>query len=197
MDLNKDILQIQSILEKDSLKKHCSALKAICHYCLDHGITLCGIENAVEILAYLDDSDMASYQLGMLAYRYLKQDTYLFEEDRLYAETILIFDLCRTLRENLKIKGCISLYTDIELPLVSVLAEMEHYGIRVDRSTLHRMSEELGAQINAITDKIYEYAGESFNLNSPVQMQTILFEKLGLPKGKKTKRPRRSFPPMR
>lgn len=77
---------------------------------------------------------------------------------------------------------------EIEFPLIRVLADMEHVGIRVDGSMLEEIGRRLTANIDQIQQDIYELAGETFNINSPTQLGPILFEKLGLPAGKKTKR---------
>ena len=77
---------------------------------------------------------------------------------------------------------------EIEFPLIRVLADMEHVGIRVDGSMLEEIGRKLTANIDQIQQDIYELAGETFNINSPTQLGPILFEKLGLPAGKKTKR---------
>ena len=138
-------------------------------------------------MAYLDEANVASYQIGSLAYRYLKYDTFLFEDEKAFAETALLFELAEELRRQLEEKNCLTLYLHVELPLVRVLADMEHQGIRVDRTALRKMSEEMGEQLDGIVARIYEYAGEEFNINSTKQLSEILFEKLQLPKGKKTK----------
>ena len=81
----------------------------------------------------------------------------------------------------------IDLYNNIELPLSIVLAKMELEGIRVNRQVLLDMKEELNIKIDLISKDIYNYAGEEFNISSPKQLGSILFEKLNLPHGKKGK----------
>jgi DNA polymerase-1 len=76
------------------------------------------------------------------------------------------------------------LYQDIELPLVYVLAEMEHNGIKLDPLSLKEMSERLGLKLEELSKEIYQAAGSEFNINSPQQLGVVLFEKMGLP-GKK------------
>ena len=79
------------------------------------------------------------------------------------------------------------LFNEIEMPLSIVLGKMEHNGIRVDKSVLENMKEEIKIKIELVSKDIYNYAGEEFNISSPKQLGDILFEKLNLPSGKKTK----------
>lgn len=91
------------------------------------------------------------------------------------------------LESNLKEKGMYELYENIEMPLVFVLYDMEKEGIRADGDKLKEYSRELAVLINKIEKRIYEEAGEEFNINSPKQLGVVLFEKLQLPNEKKTK----------
>ena len=91
------------------------------------------------------------------------------------------------LAKELAEKNQTALFTDMELPLSKILAEMEITGIRVDASRLHQMKGEFAERLHEIEQKIYQEAGEEFNLNSPKQLGVILFEKMGLPVIKKTK----------
>lgn len=79
------------------------------------------------------------------------------------------------------------LYREIEFPLCEVLAEMEHTGIAVDREKLCEFASDMDRRANASRDEVFALAGTEFNLNSPKQLSEVLFEKLGLPAGKKTK----------
>ncbi len=76
---------------------------------------------------------------------------------------------------------------ELEMPLIEVLVAMERWGVKVDSSVLGELSKELERQIDELTSRIYTLAGEEFNINSPVQLRTILFERLGLPVLKRTK----------
>ena len=80
-----------------------------------------------------------------------------------------------------------SLYNDVEKPLIEVLFDMEEEGFTINLSVLNSLAQKYTEEIKALTEKIYELAGSKFNINSPQQMGIILFEKLGLPHGKKTK----------
>jgi DNA polymerase-1 len=89
--------------------------------------------------------------------------------------------------ERLEKEGLLPVFEEIELPLISVLAHMEAQGFAVDREELLNAGERLREQISAVTSRIYSLAGQEFNINSPKQLGEILFDKLRLPAGKKTK----------
>ena len=89
--------------------------------------------------------------------------------------------------ERLAAEQLSSVLQDIELPLIEVLADMEKNGIRVDAEELETIGDFLKEKISEVTEKIYDAAGEEFNINSPKQLGAVLFEKLKLPPGKKTK----------
>ncbi len=93
----------------------------------------------------------------------------------------------KTALERLKKDSLNTLYEKIELPLSVVLADMENTGIRTDSQILKKLSSDFSENIDNLQKRIYEQAGEEFNINSPKQMGAILFEKLKLPYGKKTK----------
>ncbi|GIN86848.1 DNA polymerase I [Heyndrickxia sporothermodurans] len=88
---------------------------------------------------------------------------------------------------ELKNNDQLELFTELELPLSKILAKMESTGIKVDIERLKKMGEEITSRLQTIEEKIFTLAGEMFNINSPKQLGTILFEKLGLPVVKKTK----------
>ena len=93
----------------------------------------------------------------------------------------------KTLETDLKEEGMDHLFTEIEMPLVFTLADMENEGIIACREALTEYGDKLAVRIAELEKQIYEEAGEEFNINSPKQMGVILFEKLGLKGGKKTK----------
>lgn len=90
--------------------------------------------------------------------------------------------------EKLKEQGMESLYRDVELPLSDVLLEMEETGVKIDTAMFGQFEKKYREQITAVTERIFRAAGETFNLNSPLQLGKILFEKLGIPAPKKSKR---------
>lgn len=93
----------------------------------------------------------------------------------------------KELEEEIEKEDCKYLFNEIEMPLANVLGDMEYTGIRVDRKVLENMNKEIEEQINVLSKQIYELAGEEFNISSPRQLGEILFTKLEIGKGKKTK----------
>ena len=85
-------------------------------------------------------------------------------------------------------EGLLDLYSQIELPLSAVLADVEAVGVRIDRQILARMSAEFEKELSSLTQEIYDLAGEPFDIDSPKQLGAILFEKLKLPGGKRLKK---------
>jgi len=98
-----------------------------------------------------------------------------------------IMGLAANLQEKIDKEGFTDLYHQVEMPLISVLAAMEKHGVLLDTKQLQEMSATLEQVMSLAEEKIYRLAGEKFNINSPKQLQIVLFEKLNLPKGRKTK----------
>ncbi len=98
-----------------------------------------------------------------------------------------IYDIKNDLQNEMENEDCMYLFKEIEMPLSIVLGDMEYQGIRVDFNVLKDMNVEIEEKINEISLKIYDLAGEKFNISSPKQLGEILFEKLKIGKGKKTK----------
>ncbi len=103
------------------------------------------------------------------------------------AEAAANLTLYEKLQEELSSAGMTRLFRTIELPLCEVLADMEFNGITVNRAGLAEFGEKLSADIEKLQNRIFEETGEEFNLNSPKQLGTVLFEHLNLPAGKKNK----------
>ncbi len=111
----------------------------------------------------------------------------LLDEELLALKTALLFDLSDKLLAKLKDDELFELYTEIELPIVPILAKLELNGIKASKEELENLSQEFAARIDKITKRVHKLAGEEFNLNSPKQLGEILFEKIGLPVIKRTK----------
>lgn len=163
----------------------------------------CAVNNIAydaAIAAYLIDPARQAYTIDGLAADYLGAD--LCEEperrqmsmfdteaasDYAAKQAVAVQKLYELTKRKIAELGQEALYYDVELPLVRVLADMQIYGIRIDRDSLEDFSKMLAGQIETLTAQIYQYAGEEFNINSTKQLGAILFEKLGLKSGKKTK----------
>ncbi|GHH97266.1 DNA polymerase I [Neobacillus kokaensis] len=128
-------------------------------------------------------SDQTFYGKG--AKQKVPEDSMLAEH--LVRKAIAMSKLKEKLENELKNNEQFELFTELEMPLSLILADMESYGIKVERKRLESMGRELGLRLIEIEEKVCELAGEKFNINSPKQLGVILFEKLNLPSFKKTK----------
>lgn len=140
------------------------------------------------LAGYLLDPGRTAYKLEDLARQFGLGEV---PESELPSAVATRASLLPALREQmlgaLEEQGLLPLFRDIEMPLLPVLAEMEANGVGINQRTLAEMSVELQQRIEQLTAEIYELAGTSFNIGSPKQLGEILFDKLGLPAGKKTK----------
>ncbi|HHX73999.1 MAG TPA: DNA polymerase I [Firmicutes bacterium] len=149
------------------------------------------------LAAYLLDPLENGYPPDKLAYTYLrrilppppgkKREGPAERKEYACAAVRALYDLYPLLRQKLAENRLDRLYHELELPLAQVLARMEFTGVKVDTAALTALESEYRERAHALEERIYELAGEEFNLNSPKQLSRILFEKLGLPAGKKTK----------
>lgn len=178
IDYNAFLRAVQPLLEDENLRKICFDVKTYMHLFSPYCIGIDGKTDDVMLKAYLCDSNRNFKTLAALASAY-GQDP----ENLAYA----LIQLDKTLTEEMKEKEQDEIYRELELPLVNVLFAMEEAGFRVDRKYLDELNTELTAEINKLSQEITSLAGEAFNLNSTQQLAKILFEKLGLKHGKKTK----------
>jgi DNA polymerase-1 len=105
-------------------------------------------------------------------------------------EADLALRLAEPLVARLAEQGLSNVYEEMELPLVEVLADMEVVGVKVDPGLLAEMSRDMEAQISRLTAEIHELAGAPFNINSPIQLRDVLFDRLGMKSAKKTAKTR-------
>ena len=169
---------------------------------LDHGIEMRDPLVDTMLAAYLLDPADAHYELSGLARRHAgieeprppsPQGRLDFEGDEIApsedaAWAVLAIDrLVVALREALAAQGLQSLNDEVEIPLVRVLARMEHIGIAVDRRVLERIRDELQVEAQQLRGQVIADAGRDINVNSPKQLGAVLFEDLGLTPTKKTK----------
>ena len=192
-----------SALFSGDIPKVSHNVKDLMRQLLENGLPAEGFIFDTALAAYLLDATAGSYDLARLFVSYyneelpkplhLEKDAFTLLGDPIQAQaafnsyTAAVEALYETLSEKLKEQDMWELYQTAELPLCRVLAEMELSGCRVDARTLAAFGESLSGRIADMEKTIFDLAGESFNINSPKQLGQILFEKLGLPHGKKTK----------
>ncbi|MCL2854135.1 MAG: DNA polymerase I [Defluviitaleaceae bacterium] len=104
-----------------------------------------------------------------------------------FAHVSAIYRAYPIMAENLEQTGMSKLFHDVEMPLLGVLADMEHHGIAIDAQFIKEYGDKLTVEIDRLTLEIYALAGQEFNINSPKQLAKVLFEDMGLKGGKKTK----------
>ena len=153
-------------------------IKDLMRALLDEGLPTDGFVFDTALAAYLLDATAGSYDLPRLA------QTYLGEE---LPDAQSVWALQPVLHEKMDAQAMLPLYTDVELPLCPVLARMEQAGFLVDRKALYDFGERLTSSIEQLQQSIWALAGEPFNIQSPKQLGSVLFERLMLPAGKKTK----------
>ncbi len=144
------------------------------------GVRFRTIKDDIMLEAYVIDSQ-GGHELERLVTKYLGGAAVDSVSHAYY-----VFMIDRALKEKTD-KASEKLYRDIELPLAGVLADMEEAGFLIDREGLAAYGEVLKAQADDLANRIYFYAGGEFNINSPKQLGEVLFERLNLPSGKKTK----------
>lgn len=139
----------------------------------------------VMLAGYLSSPSRGNYDLGVLAWEYLKKTV---SQDLSPAQAVVIVEqLYQPLLAQLKERELLQLFDDLEMPLAFVLSGMEQEGVCIDEKLLNRLSGETSKRIDVLVKEIHQLAGEEFNLNSPKQLAQILFVKLKLPAVKKTK----------
>jgi len=171
------------------------------------GLELQGLDLDTMILSYLLEPNWGKHNLDKLALHYLQEQAISYEEvagkgkaaktmNALPIERVTPYScqdadfalrLSQILWPKVKQTGLERLYQEIERPLIEVLADMEIWGVKVDRDALKRLSRELESELRRLEKKIYEVSGVEFNINSPQQLADVLFRKIQLTPGKKTK----------
>lgn len=168
---------LRLIFDADT-KKIGHNIKDLMGLLLKEGLSTDGFVFDTALAAYLVEATDSDYSLPRLTQGYLGGE-------KQGAEAIWL--LAPVLEKKLDELGMTELYRTAELPLCAVLADMESAGFLVDRKALYEYGESLNADIDALQKSVWAHAGHEFNINSPKQLGTVLFEELMLPYGKKTK----------
>ena len=207
LDQSKTLEALRPILADAGIAKMGQNIKYDMIVLRNAGLAVEGIAFDTMIAAYVLDADRRSYSLDSLATdllgvrmtpisdligkgkKQITMDQVPLDRitDYACADADITFRLAGILEKRLRDGGLWGLYAEIELPLIRVLAEMEYQGVGFDGEVLAEMSQWLEREIEKLEERIHAEAGEEFNVASPKQLSRILFEKLGLPKSKRTK----------
>lgn len=207
LDLDKTLAYLKPLLEDPAIKKVGQNLKYDRSVLLNHGIELKGIEHDTMLESYVLNSTASRHDMDTLAETHLNRTTINFEDIAGKGKKQLTFNqieledaapyaaedaditlqLHHTLWPRLKaLSAQAELYQTIEKPLLSVLSSLERNGVRIDAEQLNALSKELKESMASIEKRCHELADEPFTLNSPKQLQVILFDKMELPVIRKT-----------
>jgi DNA polymerase-1 len=207
LDRDRVLEKLRPLLEDPQRAKLGQNLKYDLQVLCNHGINLAGIRHDTMLESYVLNSTATRHDMDTMAVKYLGVKTIHYEDVAGKGARQLCFDQVPleqagpyaaedadvTLRlhqhfwPQLAAEAALRwVYEDLEIPLISVLARMEHTGVRVDAGLLQQQSKEIEQRLRALEQEAYTLAGELFNLGSTKQLQTILFEKQGLPVNRKT-----------
>ncbi|WP_174873578.1 DNA polymerase I [Vogesella oryzae] len=199
LDRDATLAKLKPWLEDAGKKKLGQNLKYDRHVLANHGITLRGVADDTLLASYVIESHLR-HNMDDLARRHLNETTVSYEDicgkgakqigfDEVAVEVAANYaaeDADITLRLNQHFAPLLSgrlqsVYRDIELPVAEVLFKMERHGVLIDRDILAAQSHQLGSEMLRLEQEAYALAGQPFNLNSPKQLQEILFGRLGIP----------------
>ena len=207
LDAGQVISRLRPVLENEGIAKVGQNIKYDIFVLRRCGVALRGIAFDTMVAAYLLNPSKPAYGLADLALDHLEMRVTpisdLIGKGRKqvsmkdvpittvcsYAceEADVILRLKNLMEPRLRKQGLFTLFREVEMPLVEVLADMEEAGVRIDTGLLDNFSREFGYMLNELEKKIHAMAGESFNINSPRQLGRVFFERLKLPSFRKTK----------
>ncbi|MGL4939727.1 DNA polymerase I [Shewanella sp.] len=207
LDKHAALAQLRPILEDANIKKVGQNLKYDISILANAGIHLRGVAFDTMLESYVFNSVASRHDMDGLALKYLGHKNISFEDiagkgakqltfNQIPLETAAPYaaedaDITLRLHQHLwprleQANELAAVFTQIELPLIQVLSQIERQGVLIDSMLLGQQSEELARKIDELEQKAYAIAGEKFNLSSPKQLQVLFFEKLGYPITKKT-----------
>ncbi len=204
--MKEALTALKGLLEDPSVLKVAQNLKYDYLVMKRHGITLQAFDDTM-LMSYVLDAGKGNHGMDGLSEKWLGHTPIPYKDVAGSGKSSVTFDLVDidratayaaedadvtlrlwlVLKPRLAAEGLTRIYERLERPLVPVLAHMEERGITVDRQILSRLSGELAQKAAAAEDEVYELAGERFNIGSPKQLGDILFGRMGLPGGSKTK----------
>ena len=176
-----------SLLAKNDIEKYVYSAKEVFAYALKNGVTVKNVKMDITLAAYLLNPSAKEYDMHRLLQEYSPVTNAAEAEEELLSDCANLHALCDKLTVRLEQNEQLPLLETIEIPLAEVLASMEQIGVLVDKAGIEQFNEMLTGKIAELQSRIYELAGEEFNINSPKQLGEILFVKLQIPSKKKTK----------
>ncbi len=177
-DLDADCAQA---LSENSKNIVCYDAKSLYEFCGTMSVKFRNCRDDIMLAAYVIDSQ-GGHDLDRLVSKYLSETI-----STNVSKAIYVYRVFNVISEKLKEGNSYTLYRNIELPLAGVLADMEEAGFLIDTDGIRTYGDTLKEQADGLAQRIYFLAGQEFNINSPKQLGEILFDKLKLPSGKKTK----------
>jgi len=170
LSLPEVLREIKPLLENENIKKLCFNYKALKHSLKEFDINFCGIKEDAKIASWLVSSSAKDEDI----------QTVFLNFGLISVSSTGLIKICDKLKIEQEKKDLRSLYTDIELQLTDILFEMENNGIKVDDKVRAELEEFYINKTEELENKIFEYAGEKFNLKSPKQVGEIFYTKMGL-----------------
>ena len=207
LDRERTLQRLKPLLESAAHAKLGHHIKYDAHVLANHGIALAGIKFDSMLESYVLDSVASQHNMDALAEKYLNYKTIHYEDvagkgaKQIGFEQVGIAEATRysaedadvtlrlhaTLWPRLRAVPALKrVFEDIEMPLVPVLLAMENHGVLLDSAMLRQQSSEITASLRKLELRAHELAGQPFNLDSPKQLQSVLFEKMQLPVARKT-----------
>ena len=192
--------QLKTLFEDENIEKIGYDISEDYVMLKELGITMKNIKYDIEVAGYDIDPSNVKHSLDDIAMQFLDIDisellpnnqTSLFEKNDNFESNIkvaIINKIYEVTLKKLSDEAEMKLFNEIEIPLITVLGEMQFNGMKCNKDTLNNFGIELRAKIDELTNKIYDYAGEEFNINSTQQLGSILFDKMRLTPGKKNKK---------
>ncbi|GAB4169766.1 MAG: DNA polymerase I [Calditrichia bacterium] len=207
------IQQLKPIFENPEIKKGGQNIKYDALMLVQHGIFIQGIEFDTMIADYLLNPGGRNHNLDSLALRYLNYKMIPIEEligkkgknqknmseltpQQIYEyaceDADITFKLYKILKEKLMQYNLLKLFKDVEMPLLTILIEMEKNGVKLDLDHMRNLSQQMAKRLDELVASIYEIAGKEFNINSPQQLGKILYDEMEIHVKKGLKRPPRT-----